>query len=391
MACHTANLAFMALQLGLPERVSAKSGRSTPRPIPPGRRSPTSSPARGSLPPVKLTWYEGAKDGKRNLPAGRPLPQGLQAVGQRLAVHRLAGPDVLAQRLRRGAGALARGEVQGPQGPRAHPPAHRGRADDDDNQKREWVAAIRAGKPEAALSNFDYAATLTEAMLLGNVAVRSGEAFHYDPRLRPDHRQPQGAPATSSPTSARDGSSEYVGMNEGLRSPPGGRASVRAGLERRLGRSLALLIRVLIIRRAVWPQRRPDLVIDGVGFVRAFPLTRDPSYCHPGRVGFVRAPFHLNYDRPGCHPGRVGFVRAVSLSGRSAILAELGSFASFRPPDQTVVLTELGSFGLAFPWQGLVPFTDSNNPKTATHDPMYPCVYSWFSSVTWMNTDKHAL
>ena len=35
---------------------------------------------------------------------------------------------------------------------------------DDDNQKREWVEAIRAGKPEIALSNFDYAATLTESL-----------------------------------------------------------------------------------------------------------------------------------------------------------------------------------------------------------------------------------
>ncbi len=59
-------------------------------------------------------------------------------------------------------------------------PRHEKGRGEDDNQKREWVAAIRAGKPETALSNFAYAATLTEAMLLGNVAVRSGEAFHYD-------------------------------------------------------------------------------------------------------------------------------------------------------------------------------------------------------------------
>ena len=93
--------------------------RSTPRPIPPGRRSPTSSPPAAACPPVNLTWYEGAKDGKRNLPPEESLPQGLQAVGQRLAAHRTQGPDVLAQRLRRPADALARGEVQGAQGPRA--------------------------------------------------------------------------------------------------------------------------------------------------------------------------------------------------------------------------------------------------------------------------------
>ena len=45
----------------------------------------------------------------------------------------------------------------------------------------EWVQAIRAGKPSLALSNFDYASTLTESMLLGNVAVRSGQAIDYNP------------------------------------------------------------------------------------------------------------------------------------------------------------------------------------------------------------------
>ena len=51
----------------------------------------------------------------------------------------------------------------------------------DDGQKLEWVQAIRAGKPSLAMSNFDYASNLTESMLLGNVAVRSGEAIDYKP------------------------------------------------------------------------------------------------------------------------------------------------------------------------------------------------------------------
>ena len=76
-------------------------------------------------------------------PARRPLPQGLQAVGQRLAADRRDGPDVLPQRLRRGAGALARGEVQGPQGPRAHLPAHRGRA----RRGRQPEARVGRGHP----------------------------------------------------------------------------------------------------------------------------------------------------------------------------------------------------------------------------------------------------
>lgn len=40
------------------------------------------------------------------------------------------------------------------------------------------MRAIRGGPP--ALSNFDYAAVLTETMLLGNVAVRLGRALDYD-------------------------------------------------------------------------------------------------------------------------------------------------------------------------------------------------------------------
>ena len=50
----------------------------------------------------------------------------------------------------------------------------------DQGQKDEWVAAIKAGKPELALSNFDYAGLLTAAFLLGNVAIRTGKAFTWD-------------------------------------------------------------------------------------------------------------------------------------------------------------------------------------------------------------------
>ena len=50
----------------------------------------------------------------------------------------------------------------------------------DQGQKNEWVEAIKAGKPELALSNFDYAGLLTAAFLLGNVAVRTGKPFTWD-------------------------------------------------------------------------------------------------------------------------------------------------------------------------------------------------------------------
>jgi hypothetical protein len=50
----------------------------------------------------------------------------------------------------------------------------------DADHKAEWAKAIREGKPELAWSNFAYAGVLTEAMLLGNVAVRVGKRIEYD-------------------------------------------------------------------------------------------------------------------------------------------------------------------------------------------------------------------
>jgi hypothetical protein len=56
---------------------------------------------------------------------------------------------------------------------------------EDPFQKKEWADAIRAGKPAVAYSNFDYAAQLTETMLLGNIAVRfAGQKLEWDaPKL----------------------------------------------------------------------------------------------------------------------------------------------------------------------------------------------------------------
>jgi hypothetical protein len=58
-------------------------------------------------------------------------------------------------------------------------------AQQDQGQKNEWVEAIKAGKPQVALSNFDYASLLTEAFLLGNVAIAAGKRLEWDgPAMR---------------------------------------------------------------------------------------------------------------------------------------------------------------------------------------------------------------
>jgi hypothetical protein len=182
MACHTANLAFMALELGLPVRVSAQSGEVNSETYPAWATITYEFPARGSLPPVKLTWYEGAKAGKRNLPPAELFPDkglppsdsGSLLIG---SSWRMYSPNDY--------GAVQvfwpHGEFQALKAGDAVLPRVAGARGSDDAQKLEWVQAIRAGKPALALSNFDYASTLTESMLLGNAVVRSGQAIDYIP------------------------------------------------------------------------------------------------------------------------------------------------------------------------------------------------------------------
>ena len=46
--------------------------------------------------------------------------------------------------------------------------------------KEELVKAIREGNPKLPMSNFDYSGNMTEAILLGNVAMRAGGKFAWD-------------------------------------------------------------------------------------------------------------------------------------------------------------------------------------------------------------------
>ena len=71
---------------------------------------------------------------------------------------------------------------------------------EDPYQKREWVEAIRAGKPALAASGFDFAARLTEAMLLGNIAVRfAGQKLEWDAATMKFRNSPTATALVSKP------------------------------------------------------------------------------------------------------------------------------------------------------------------------------------------------
>jgi predicted dehydrogenase len=172
MACHTSAMAFMALDLGLPTRVSAKSSEVNPETYPAWATITYDFPARGDLPPVKLVWYEGAENGKRNLPnlklpgGQTPTPSGSLLIGEKGRLYS-SGDSGETRQL----DGVSQAKIPERSIPRLG-------VDTDPNQKREWIEAIQGGDP--TLSNFDFASGLTESMLLGNVAVRMGKPIDYD-------------------------------------------------------------------------------------------------------------------------------------------------------------------------------------------------------------------
>ncbi len=186
MACHTANMPFRALKLEYPTSIEAESSGPTAESPPKWSIIRFEFPARGSLPPVKLTWYDGGKKPSEEVTKGlklidfrggrkRKKPEKIEE-GQTIPVSgclvvgkegMLFSPDDYGSKY-----FLFPEEKYGdfkppaPSIPRS--PGH----------YVEWIQAIKGGPP--AYSNFDFAALLTETILLGNLAVRVGKRIEWD-------------------------------------------------------------------------------------------------------------------------------------------------------------------------------------------------------------------
>ena len=145
MACHTANLAFMALKLGLPTRVSAQSGEINSETYPAWATITYEFPAR-ERPAAGEAHLVRRGQGRQAQPApGRPLPGRLQPLRQRLA----ASSARRASCTRRATTARSRSSGPRPSSRSSRTPSRslpriEGGRDQDDNHKEEWVQAIRA-------------------------------------------------------------------------------------------------------------------------------------------------------------------------------------------------------------------------------------------------------
>ena len=178
--CHTMNLAFRGLRLDLlwsPDpagspvtsstmRVEARASEVHPETYSRWITVRYEIPARGKLPPVKLTWYNGGPRPGQELMLGHPLTEhGCLLVGEKGAIFSECPWNtrfvLLPQKQFEG--------FQGPAPTLPRPPGHHA----------EWIQACKGGP--RPFSGFEIGGPMTELAQLGNAALLVGHPIEYDP------------------------------------------------------------------------------------------------------------------------------------------------------------------------------------------------------------------
>lgn len=168
MAIHNMDPAFFALDLDAPVAAEAQTAPPQPETFPAWEIITYEFPARGNRPPVKVLWYDGGKMPPRppELDEGIKLSDnGIYFVGEKGMI--LCGgwsgmPGLFPRTLRQ--------SFQLPPKTIPRSPGHR----------IEWVQACQARKPEDAKAGFAYSGPYTEALLVGNLAVRLQKRIEWD-------------------------------------------------------------------------------------------------------------------------------------------------------------------------------------------------------------------
>ncbi|OQA01892.1 MAG: Inositol 2-dehydrogenase [Planctomycetes bacterium ADurb.Bin412] len=165
MGCHIFDPAFWALDLTHPTTVEAAASPFSDEGCPQTSMVRYEFPARGELPPVTLTWYDGGlkpwQPGGFELNRAMPENGGLY-IGDRgtILLPHVAEPRLIPESRMKD---FKQPEKILPRGM---------------DHYQEWIQACKGGRN--TLANFDYAGPLTEAVILGNVAVRTRKKIHWD-------------------------------------------------------------------------------------------------------------------------------------------------------------------------------------------------------------------
>lgn len=174
IGCHCLDAPFWALRLGMPTTVEVLMDEPASRDFTAfGAHVIYHFPARENLPPVQVHWYEG-----RPKP---PLLPGMESLPSN-GMYMLGSHET-----------LFHGDMR-PNSPTLWPRERMVAHGDDLHQERiprvkggpfkEFLNAVKGEGPKPG-SNFDYAAPLTEVVLLGSLAIRLGHRIEWDaPSMR---------------------------------------------------------------------------------------------------------------------------------------------------------------------------------------------------------------
>ncbi|HMC64395.1 MAG TPA: Gfo/Idh/MocA family oxidoreductase, partial [Gemmataceae bacterium] len=163
LGSHWNDLPFWALKLRHPTTIEAEGPPVNPETAPGSCTVRYQFPARGDLPAVNLTWYQGTD--KPKLLGERKLPRwsdGVLFIGDEGMLLADYGKYVL----------LPESKFADFKRPEPSIPRSMG-------HHAEWVHACKTGKPTTC--PFEYSGVLTESNLLGNVAYRVGKKLEWDP------------------------------------------------------------------------------------------------------------------------------------------------------------------------------------------------------------------
>jgi len=178
MGVHNLDTAYWALDLGIPTSVEVKDCSPAMSSAPMKDTAPLWSaielqfPARADKPAVKMMWYDGGKLPPKELFQGEPL---VSKDGGSLVI---GSKGTLFTRTWHGGENESDMFVLLPRKQFAdyQPPART--LPRTASHHQEWVDACRGNAK--TLSNFGYAANLTESLLLCNVALRTGSRIDWD-------------------------------------------------------------------------------------------------------------------------------------------------------------------------------------------------------------------
>ena len=203
MACHTSNMPFRALKLGYPTEVEAWTSPINKESYPLKSKIRFQFPARENLVPVTFWWFDGgnpkpdnpyAHDGNNKPPTtitadveammGSVPGSGCILVGDK---GKIFSPDDYGAnffvKLTDDKEFVASKNSAAVKAIPQTIPRNAFQGDTDKRHHLEWIAGCKGGP--TPYSNFDVAAYLTEIILLGCVAMRTGKKLEWDgPNMR---------------------------------------------------------------------------------------------------------------------------------------------------------------------------------------------------------------